>query len=114
MKWKTKKKIAYEIAKEFWNQSSYPLRYKMMRDYINFINYTQDFDKPYTLDNSDYIKLSECDWKQIPLYRCNVEPSDIRTSVCYYLGIGLYEGRESGDKQYQREYTLRTLGVNLD
>ena len=100
MKWKTKKKIAYEIAKEFWNNSNERLRTKMMRDYIEYINCI--LDEPYKLDNYDYLKLAECDWKGIPLYNeykpgCYAEPSDLRTSVCYYLGIGLYEGKKRSD-----------------
>lgn len=114
MKWKTKKKIAYQIAKEFWNNSTERLRTKMVRDYIEYLNCI--LDEPYKLDNYDYLKLAECDWKGIPLYNeykpgCYAEPNDLRTSVCYYLGIGLYEGQKSGDIKYQREYRLKTLGI---
>lgn len=114
MKWKTKKIIAYDIAKEFWNKSSADLRIKMVRDYIGYLNVVCQYDSPYKLKFEDYIKLAECDWKGIPLYKCNLEASDIRTSVCFHLKIGIYESyREiSGNLQYQREYTLRTLGIS--
>ena len=108
MKWKHKNKIAYELSKEFWNNSDESLRYKMLFNYMGYLNSVIYI----SLDNHDLIELSKCDWKEIPLYKCRIPASDLRTSVSYHLGIGSYEGYKSGDIQYQREYKLRLLRKN--
>lgn len=80
---------------------------------MNYLNSSQ-FGFQNNLELEDYIKLAECDWKGIPLHKCNALAGDIRTSVCFYLKIGIYESvsETSGELQYQREYTLRTLGIS--
>lgn len=108
MKWKHKNRIAYELSKEFWNNSDESLRYKMLFNYMGYLNSVIHI----SLDNHDLIELSKCDWKEIPLYKCRIPASDLRTSVSYHLGIGSYEGYKSGDIQYQREYKLRLLRKN--
>ncbi len=109
MKLKKKIELARELAKEYWNKSEPSLRYKMLKDYITYLNSVDYICTiiPYT----NYERMSKMNWRELSFIECGVETSELRNSVSYYLGIGLYEGYTSNDLQAQREYSLKLLQV---
>jgi hypothetical protein len=110
MKLKKKIELARELAKEYWNKSDSSLRYNMLRSYIIYLNNVDYFDVH--LSHTQYENMSKMDWRELAFIECGVQTSELRDSVSYYLGIGLYEGYQSNDVQAQREYSLKVLNVN--
>jgi hypothetical protein len=108
---RNKKKIAYDIAKEFWNNIDVGLRVKILEGFL------YDYFFLRKADWSELALLSKADWNGLSLSNCNIPIGDIRSSILCYLGIGDYENMSSDyygsvdliTKEYQREYKLRML-----
>lgn len=114
MKFKIKEKIAFNIAKDFWdNTDDFMLKYRILKGYVTYLN-SIGLGFTYIVEYTDYDKLSQMTWKEMALCNCPVPSSELRKSISYYLGIGLYEGYKTEelrpmDIQYQREYKLKTM-----
>jgi hypothetical protein len=113
MKSKHKKKIASQVAKEFWNNTTDEnLKLRILDVHLNDYFSSSLFVNPCPgnkLTYEDLINLSKKDWAGLSLYDCDIPISHRRDSIYYHLGIGDFEGYPSNSKEYQREYKLRIL-----